>query len=236
MNDNNLLTVSSSIVSIDHRPIAISSNDSIRRVFKSSSSLNNSVMNVEHRRSTKNVRQCSITEMLLVYAQKDTESSANLHGIVNVLELHFNTYANEKHQIFFEDIFRILNDFHEQVTELVLIETMQFLQFDVLAPCTFENFLLILCYLPPIKQDTHSFLSIFNELDHNKDSYITFEDIQRVLPHLMSHFDEETIRTAIHTIDVDHDNDHLSYFDFVTSLIALQDCQLNTKFQSKGSF
>ena len=128
MNDNNILTASSSIVSIDHRPIAINSNDSLRRVFNSSSSLNNTVMNVEHRRSTTNVRQCSITEMLLFYAQKDTESSGNLHGIVNVLELHFNTYANEKHQIFFEDIFRILNDFHEQVTEFVLIETMQYLQ------------------------------------------------------------------------------------------------------------
>jgi Ca2+-binding EF-hand superfamily protein len=69
------------------------------------------------------------------------------------------------------------------------------------------------------------FLNAFNELDHNKDSYITFEDIQFVLPHLTSHFDEEIIRAAIHTIDTDHDNDRLSYFDFVTSLIALQECR-----------
>lgn len=129
MSDNNFLSVSSSIVSLDHRPIAINSNDSIRRVFNSSSSsLNNTVTSVENRRSTTNVRQCSITEMLLLYAQKDTESPTNLHNILNVLELHFNTYANEKHQIFFEDIFRILNDFHEQITEFILIETMQFLQ------------------------------------------------------------------------------------------------------------
>ncbi len=70
---------------------------------------------------------------------------------------------------------------------------------------------------------------MFNELDHNKDSYITFEDIQFVLPHLTSHLDEEIIRAAIRTIDTDHDNDRLSYFDFVTSLIALQECKSTMK-------
>lgn len=76
-----------------------------------------------------------------------------------------------------------------------------------------------------MKSDHHIFLDVFNELDHNKDSYITFEDIQFVLPHLTSHLDEEIIRAAIHTIDTDHDNGRLSYFDFVTSLIALQECK-----------
>jgi Ca2+-binding EF-hand superfamily protein len=74
-----------------------------------------------------------------------------------------------------------------------------------------------------------SHLKVFNELDHNKDSYITFEDIHFVLPHLTFHLDEEIIRAAIHTIDTDHDNDRLSYFDFVTSLIALEECKLTMK-------
>lgn len=50
-----------------------------------------------------------------------------------------------------------------------------------------------------------------------------------VLPHLTSHFDEEIIRAAIHTIDTDHDNGRLSYMDFVTSLLALQECKSTMK-------
>ena len=79
------------------------------------------------------------------------------------------------------------------------------------------------------------FLNVFNELDHNKDSYITFEDIKFVLPHLTSHFDEEIIHAAIHTIDTDHDNDRLSYFDFVTSFIAIQDCKISMKTKTSNS-
>lgn len=50
-----------------------------------------------------------------------------------------------------------------------------------------------------------------------------------MLPNLKSHFDEEIIRAAIHTIDIDHDYDRLSYFDFVTSLFLLQECESNMK-------
>ncbi|CAF1071004.1 unnamed protein product [Adineta steineri] len=226
-----------SLISVDHHPISISSNDSIhehdqiKRTVTSSSILDD---------TTKvNVRQCSLTQMLLVYAQQDLETSIHsdniLYNILNVLELHFNTYADDKQLIYFEGIFQILYDFKEPITELALIETMQLLQIDLLAPCTFENFILILCHLPPIKQDNHRFFNVFNELDHNKDSYITYEDIQYVLPHLTSHFDEEIIRATIHLIDTDHDNDHLSYFDFVTSLIVLQECKLTTMNRKKIS-
>ncbi|UJR25013.1 hypothetical protein I4U23_006374 [Adineta vaga] len=225
----------SSVISVDHHPIAVNSddtfdnNDSIRRVINSSSTLDYITTSIERQIPTTNVRLCSLTEMLLLYAQQDIETSKNLYNILSILELHFNTYANDKQQIYFEGIFQILNDFHEQITELVLVETMQFLQIDLFVPCNFENFVLILCHLPPIKQDSHSLLNIFNELDHNKDSYITLEDIQYVLPHLTSHCDEDIIRTAIHTIDIDQDNDRLSYFDFVISLIALKECKLNMK-------
>lgn len=99
------------------------------------------------------------------------------------------------------------------------------IQIGPLSACTFEDFILILCHLPSIKQDPHVFLNIFNELDHDKDLYITFDDIQFVLPHLSSHLDEEIIRIAIRTIDADHDDDRLSYFDFVTSLLALEECK-----------
>lgn len=104
-----------------------------------------------------------------------------------------------------------------------------------MTPCNFESFILILCHLPVIKQDHHDFLDIFNELDYNKDSYITFEDIQFVLPNLTSHFDEEIIHATIHTIDTDHDNDRLSYFDFVTSLIALEECRSTIKTKTISS-
>lgn len=50
-----------------------------------------------------------------------------------------------------------------------------------------------------------------------------------VLPHLTSHFDEEIIRAAMRVIDADHDDGRLSYMDFVTSLIALQECKSTMK-------
>jgi hypothetical protein len=125
-----------SLISVDHhRSIstnsddALDDNDQIRRTLNSSNTLNNTVAT--------NERQCSLTEMLLVYAQQDVEASTNgiqtrsdnsLTNILNVLELHFNTYADDKRQIYFEGIFQILNDFKEQMTELALIETMQLLQ------------------------------------------------------------------------------------------------------------
>ncbi|CAF0758731.1 unnamed protein product [Rotaria sp. Silwood1] len=235
-----------SLLSVDHHSIQSNSdhalddnhddNDQTRRTLNSSSTLSHVTVNDDYRRTTNNERQCSLTQMLLAYVQQDieiltsltpTRSDRNLNNILNVLELHFNTYADDKRQIYFEGIFQILHDFKEPITELTLIETMQLLQIDPLASCNFESFILILCHLPPIKQDPNNFFITFNELDYNKDFYITFEDIQYVLPYLTSRFDPEIIRAAIHTIDIDHDNDRLSYFDFVTSLLLLQECELN---------
>ena len=51
-----------------------------------------------------------------------------LNHVLNVLELHFNTYADTKRQIYFEGFFQVLHDFQEDLPELVLIETMQQLQ------------------------------------------------------------------------------------------------------------
>ena len=51
-----------------------------------------------------------------------------LDDVIHVLELHFNTHADEKQRIYFEDIFRILHSFQEQITEALLIETLQSLQ------------------------------------------------------------------------------------------------------------
>jgi len=134
---------SSSLVSVDHRPIPSNSDDTlddddpIRKILNSDSSLDHVTANSGHRSITTNERQCSLTEMLLVYAQQEvktltnltqTPSDHNLNNILNVLELHFNNYADDKQQIYFEGIFQILHDFKEQITEFVLIETMQLLQ------------------------------------------------------------------------------------------------------------
>jgi hypothetical protein len=69
----------------------------------------------------------SITEMIFIYAQQaeENKSSDLLENILNILELHFNGYSDQKRQIYFEGIFQILHDFQEPITELVLIETMQ---------------------------------------------------------------------------------------------------------------
>ena len=93
---------------------------------------------------------------------------------------------------------------------------------DPFAPFNFERFIDILCHLPRSSQDHHAYLDVFHELDHNKDSFISFDDIRSVLPHLTTHFHEDVIRAALHTIHADR----LSYFDFVTSQRALQECQL----------
>ena len=83
-------------------------------------------------------RLCSLTQMLFVYAQKVSENPSAatprtspydaLDDVIHVLELHFNTHADEKQRIYFEDIFRILYYFQEQITEALLIETLQTLQ------------------------------------------------------------------------------------------------------------
>ena len=83
-------------------------------------------------------RLCSLTQMLFVYAQKvnddplatppRTSSYDALDDVIDVLELHFSTYADEKQRVYFEDIFRILHDFHEHITEASLIDTFQTLQ------------------------------------------------------------------------------------------------------------
>ncbi|CAF3589001.1 unnamed protein product [Rotaria sordida] len=223
---------SPSLRSVDHQSTqsnsdhALDDNDQTRKILNSSSTLSHITVIDDHHSTTKNEYPCSLTQMLLAYAQQDIEiltslapkrSDNSLNNILNVLELHFNMYTNDKQEIYFEGIFQILHDFKEQITELTLIETMQLLQIDPFASCNFENFILILCHLPPIKQDPNNFFITFNELDYNKDLYITFEDIQYVLSHLTSRFDEEIIRAAIHTIDIDHDQDRLSYFDFVTN-------------------
>jgi len=123
----------SSLVSVDHHSVPSNSddnednNDTIRSILKSDSSLDHvTTISNEHRSE----RQCSLTQMLLIYAQQEIETSAdhNLNNILNVLELHFNTYADIKQQIYFEGIFQILYDFKEQITEVALIETMQLLQ------------------------------------------------------------------------------------------------------------
>jgi hypothetical protein len=137
----------SSLVSVDQRPIPSNSYDTlddddnnddlIRKILDSSSSLDHVAANNDRRSTTTNERQCSLTQMLLVYAQQEVEtltnlteihSQNNLNNILNVLELHFNTYADDKRQIYFEGIFQILHDFKEQITEFALIETMQLLQ------------------------------------------------------------------------------------------------------------
>ena len=83
-------------------------------------------------------RLCSLTQMLFVYAEKVSENPSAatprtspydaLDDVIHVLELHFNTHADEKQRIYFEDIFRILHYFQEQITEALLIETLQTLQ------------------------------------------------------------------------------------------------------------
>ena len=88
----------------------------------------------------------------------------------------------------------------------------------------FETFIRILCHLPRHKPHPNRLLDAFSELDHDQDSFITLNDIRLVLPHLTSHFDEEVLQAAIRTLDINGDRDRLSYFDFVTSLMALQDC------------
>jgi hypothetical protein len=140
----------SSLVSVDQRPIPSNSDDTlddgddddnnvdlIRKILDSSSSLDHVATNNDRRSTTTNEHPCSLTQMLLAYAQQEVEtltnltethSQNNLNNILNVLELHFNTYADDKRQIYFEGIFQILHDFKEQITEFVLIETMQLLQ------------------------------------------------------------------------------------------------------------
>lgn len=121
----------SSLVSVGQRPIPSNSNDTlggdlIKKILNSSSSLDHVSTNNGHRNTVTNERQCSLTQMLLVYAQQEVDH--NLNNILNVLELHFNTYADDKRQIYFEGIFQILHDFKEQITEFALVETMKLLE------------------------------------------------------------------------------------------------------------
>jgi hypothetical protein len=140
---SDLINKNPSLVSVDHHLIPTNNSDDtldkIKKTLNSSNTLNyTTTSNSHHRNITTNERPCSLTEMLLVYAQKDANTSTNLTqtrsdnnsltNILNVLELHFNTYADDKRQIYFEGIFQILHDFKEEITELALIETMQLLQ------------------------------------------------------------------------------------------------------------
>lgn len=130
----------SSLISVNPRPIPSKSDDSldengddtIQSLLKSNSSSDQLPSNNDHRNAMITKRPCSLTQMLLIYAQQEIDSAnsanQNLKNILNVLELHFNTYADEKHEIYFEGIFQILLDFKEQITESALIETMQLLQ------------------------------------------------------------------------------------------------------------
>jgi hypothetical protein len=136
---SDLINKNPSLVSVDHHLIPTNNSDDtldkIKKTLNSSHTLNYTTASNSHHRT--NERPCSLTEMLLVYAQKDADTSTNLTetrsdnsftNILNVLELHFNTYADDKRQIYFEGIFQILHDFKEEITELALIETMQLLQ------------------------------------------------------------------------------------------------------------
>ena len=128
----------SSLISVNPRPIPSKSDDSldengddtIQSLLKSNSSSDQ--LTNDHKTAMITKRPCSLTQMLLIYAQQEIDSpnsaNQNLKNILNVLELHFNTYADEKHEIYFEGIFQILLDFKEQITESALIETMQLLQ------------------------------------------------------------------------------------------------------------
>jgi hypothetical protein len=134
----------SSLISVDHRSVPSDSDDTldndddaIRSILKSNSSLTQVTTSHSHRNTKTTERQCSLTQMLLIYTQQEIEkltnltkisADENLNNILNVLELHFNTYADNKRQIYFEGIFQILHDFKEQITEVALIETMQLLQ------------------------------------------------------------------------------------------------------------
>lgn len=84
-------------------------------------------MSLDQNQTTNHERPCALTQMLLAYAQQST-SEQKLNNIFNVLEIHFNSYANDQQLIYFEGIFQILHDFKEQITEFVLIETMKALQ------------------------------------------------------------------------------------------------------------
>ena len=77
--------------------------------------------------------------MLLVYAEQDIETASSLNNILSVVELHFNTYADDQRHIYFEGIFQILHDFQEQITELVLIETMRFLEVSMQITCRWRE-------------------------------------------------------------------------------------------------
>ena len=85
-----------------------------------------------HIESTTSQRPSSFTEMLLSYVQKaeDTSSNEILHHIFNVLELHFNVYADTEKKIRFEGLFRILHEFQERISEKILIEVMEMLKVD----------------------------------------------------------------------------------------------------------
>lgn len=135
---NDLSNKNPSLISVDHQQKQVNSDhNQIREKLKLSSSLDHVTVIDDNHSVTKHERPYSFTQMLLTYAQQDLEiatkselkiSNDSFNNILNVLELHFNTYANDKHQIYFEGIFQILHDFKEQITEFILTETMKSLQ------------------------------------------------------------------------------------------------------------
>lgn len=89
----------------------------------------------------------------------------------------------------------------------------------------FENFISLLSNLPKSRQNhPNLLLDVFHELDHDQDSFITFDDLQFVLPNLTGQFNRDVFQAAIDIIDIEHDTHHLSYFDFVINFILLSYC------------
>lgn len=136
----------SSLISVDGHLSSSKSDDTIENILKSNSSSDQLTSTKDHSNVMMTKRSCSLTQMLLIYAQQEINSTnsvnQNLKNVLNVLELHFNTYADEKREIYFEEIFRILLDFKEQITEAALIETMQLLQVepDEFSPVEIKRF------------------------------------------------------------------------------------------------
>ena len=107
---------SPSVISLDYHPVASKSSTNLEDRLSTS--------RLSNKASSQEQRFCSVTQMLFAYAT----SNDALTNALNVLELHFNAYADAKSQIYFEGLFQILDDFKEDLPELVLIETMQQLQ------------------------------------------------------------------------------------------------------------
>ena len=113
---------SPSLISLDYQLVASKSTTNLETPRASGRSTSN--QQLTDKPLAPEQRFCSLTQMLFTYAT----SMDVLNNALNVLELHFNAYADTKRQIYFEGLFQILHDFKEELPELLLIETMQQLQ------------------------------------------------------------------------------------------------------------